>query len=67
MFACMLKMVVYHGVLVGKIERIGVRWGDRESIVETGSFGRAEGVSEEWERNGFHWGCDPSLTLGPNE
>lgn len=67
MFACMLKMVAYHGVLVGKIERIGVRWGDRESVVETGSFGRAEGVSEEWERNGFHWGCDPSLTSGPIE
>ena len=62
-----LNAVARKGVLVGKVERIGVRWGCFESTVETGSFQRTEGVGEEWERYGFRWGCDPSLTPGLNE
>ena len=61
-----VEMVARKGVLVGKIERIGVRWEDFEFTVETGSYQRTEGVGEEWERYGFHWGCDPSLTPGAN-
>ena len=62
MVAGMVERVAEKGVLVGKIERIGVRWEDHESIVNTGTFEPSEEVGEEWERYGFHWGCDPSLT-----
>ncbi|KAL8797766.1 MAG: hypothetical protein Q9195_000118 [Heterodermia aff. obscurata] len=63
--ADMIDTVARRGVLVGQIERIGVRCGDYESIFETGKFEPSENVGERWEQYGFHWGCDPSLAPGP--
>ena len=65
-FAGIVNMLACNGVLAGKIERIGVRWEDHVSIVETGLFKPSEEVGEDWERFGFRWGCDPSLTPGPD-
>ncbi|CAF9907341.1 MAG: hypothetical protein HETSPECPRED_007104 [Heterodermia speciosa] len=64
--AGMLYRVAGKGLLVGKIQRIGVRWEDHESVFETGTFEPSEEVDEEWNQYGFHWGCDPSLTSSLN-
>ena len=60
--ARMVETVARHGVLVGKIDWIGVRWEEHESLFLTGPFEPREEVGEEWARYGFYWGCDPSLT-----
>ncbi|KAL8684827.1 MAG: hypothetical protein Q9218_008118 [Villophora microphyllina] len=57
-----LGQIVRMGLLTGKVERIGARYGDMEDIEETAGFEAGSEVGKEWNQWGFHWGVDPSFT-----
>ncbi|KAL8701885.1 MAG: hypothetical protein Q9201_004671 [Fulgogasparrea decipioides] len=57
-----LKDVARMGLLTGKIDRIGVRYGEMQEIVCTDTFEPFDRVSAEWEKYGFHWGVDALAT-----